>query len=52
MISLQNNDNGMNIQKPNKPYNAYGAIIQPKYIIHIIISTGILNIKNNYLSDV
>lgn len=49
---LQNSDNGINMQKPNKPYNAGGAIMQPKYITHIIISIGILNIKNNYLNEV
>lgn len=52
IILLQYSDNGINIQKPNKPYNAGGAIMQPKYITHIIISIGILNIKNNYLNEV
>ena len=49
---LQNIENGINIHKHNKPYNDGGAIIQPKYITHIIISIGILNIKNNYLNEV
>ena len=52
MILLAIKHKGIKIQNPNRPYNAYGAIIHPKYIIQTIISIGILNIKNNYLKDV